>query len=86
VERQRQTQRPPGDQPATPHDLKPYNKGSVEHRVTITNNVVIGQGTVIHNRITIRGLAIVGENCEIGPTTYIGPYTIIVNNCTIQST
>jgi len=57
------------------HDLKPYNKGTVEHTATITNSVGIGEGTVIHSRTTIRGPTIIGEHCDIGPNTYIGLYT-----------
>jgi len=68
------------------HDLKPYNKGTVEHMATVTNSVGIGEGTVIHSRTTIRGPAIIGEHCDIGPNTYIGPYTSIGDYCTIQNT
>jgi len=67
-------------------DLAPYNNGIIEETATITNNVGIGQGTVIHSRTTIRGPAIIGDGCTIGPNTFIGPYTSIGNHTTIRNT
>ncbi len=66
-------------------DLTPYNMGRSEETVTITNNVAIGEGTVIHSRTTIQGPAIIGNHCDIGPDAYIGPYTSIGDNSTIQN-
>ena len=67
-------------------ELQPYNHGKVEETATLTNNVGIGEGTIIHNRTTIRGPVIIGEHCEIGPNTYIGPYTSIGDHATIRNT
>lgn len=66
-------------------DLSPYNKGIIEETATITNNVAIGEGTIIHGRTTIRGPVIVGNHCDIGPNTYIGPYTSIGDDTTIRN-
>jgi len=68
------------------HDLQPYNHGKIEDTATITNNVAIGEGTVIHSRTTIRGPVIIGDHCEIGPNTFIGPYTSIGDHTTIRNT
>jgi len=67
-------------------ELEPYNKGTVEDSVTITNKVAIGEDSIIHSRTTIRGPAIIGDRCEIGLNTYIGPYTSIGDNNTIWNT
>lgn len=67
------------------HELQSYNRGSVQDSVTISNNVGIGCGTVIHNRTTIRGPAIIGDHCNIGPNAYIGPYTSIGDHVTIKN-
>jgi glucose-1-phosphate thymidylyltransferase len=67
-------------------ELKPYNHGRLEEGANLTNNVGIGEGTIIHNRTTIRGPVIIGEHCEIGPDTYIGPYTSIGDNTKILNT
>ncbi len=67
-------------------ELAPYNKGVVEDNVTVTNNVGVGEGTVIHSRTAIRGPAIIGEHCDIGPNTYIGPFTSIGDRVTISNT
>ena len=67
-------------------DLQPYNHGEIEDTATISNNVAIGEGTIIHNRTTIRGPVIIGDHCEIGPNVFIGPYTSIGNQTTIRNT
>ncbi len=58
-------------------EIKPQNRGVVDESASVTSNVDIGQGTVIHARTTIRGPVIIGEYCEIGPNAYVGPYTSI---------
>jgi len=68
------------------HDLQPYNHGRVEDTATISNNVAIGEGTIIHSRTTIRGPIIIGDHCEIGPNVFIGPYTSIGDHTTIRNT
>jgi glucose-1-phosphate thymidylyltransferase len=67
-------------------ELKSYNLGKLEENASLTNNVGIGEGTIIHNRTTIRGPVIIGEHCEIGPNSYIGPYTSIGDNVTLINT
>jgi len=67
-------------------ELQPYNHGKIEETATLTNNVGVGEGTVIHSRTTIRGPVIIGEHCEIGPNTYIGPYTSIGDHVRIANT
>jgi len=52
----------------------------------MSNNVAIGEGTVIHSRTTIRGPAIIGDHCEIGSNTLINPYTNIGDHTTIRNT
>ena len=64
-------------------DLKPYCKGTVEETVRLTDNVAIGEGSVIKAGTVIRGPVIIGRDCEIGPT-YLGPYTSVGDNCTIK--
>ena len=67
-------------------DLQPYNHGKIEDTAIISNNVAIGEGTIIHSRTTIRGPVIIGDNCEIGPNTFIGLYTSIGNQTIIRNT
>jgi glucose-1-phosphate thymidylyltransferase len=67
-------------------ELQPYNHGNVEETATLTNDVGVGEGTVIHGRTTIRGPVVIGEHCDIGPNTYIGPYTSIGDHATIRNT
>jgi len=50
------------------HELQPYNHGTIKETATITNNVAIGQGTIIHSRTTIRGPAIIGDHVAIRNT------------------
>ena len=52
-------------------ELQPINHGKVKETATLTNNVGVGEGTIIHGRTTIRGPVVIGEHCEIGPNTYI---------------
>lgn len=67
------------------HELHPYNYGSVQESATITNNVGIGNGTVIYSRTNIRGPVIIGDHCNIGPNAYIGPYTSIGDHVTLKN-
>jgi len=67
-------------------ELQPYNHGKVEETATLTNNVGIGEGAIIHGRTTIRGPVVIGEHCEIGPNTYIGSYTSIGDHVRIANT
>jgi glucose-1-phosphate thymidylyltransferase len=67
-------------------ELQPYNYGLIEESASLTNNVGVGEGSIIHGRTTIRGPVIIGENCEIGPNTYVGPYTSIGDHVKIANT
>jgi len=67
-------------------DLKPYNLGTLEEGVNLTNNVGIGEGTIILSNTMIIGPAIIGGDCEIGPNTLIGPYTSIGDHVNIRNT
>ena len=49
-------------------ELDPYNQGTIEENATITKNVGIGWGTVIHSRTTISGPAIIGDYTTIRNT------------------
>ena len=75
----------------TPHDIihanevilsnmKPYFHGAKEENVSISGNVMIGEGTVIKNGSRIVGPVIVGKECIIGPNTHIGPNISIGDN------
>ena len=75
----------------TPHDIihanevilssmKPYFHGAKEENVSITGNVMIGEGTVIKNGSRIVGPVIIGKECIIGPDTHIGPNISIGDN------
>jgi glucose-1-phosphate thymidylyltransferase len=67
-------------------ELQTYNYGAVEETAILTNNVGVGEGTVIHGRTTIRGPVIIGEHAEIGPNAYIGPYTSIGDHVYLANT
>ena len=75
----------------TPHDIihanevilssmKSYFYGTKEENVSITGNVMIGEGTVIKNGSRIVGPVIIGKECIIGPDTHIGPNISIGDN------
>ena len=75
----------------TPHDIihanevilsnmKPYFHGTKEENVSISGNVMIGEGTVIKKGSRIVGPVIIGKKCIIGPDTYIGPNISIGDN------
>jgi glucose-1-phosphate thymidylyltransferase len=67
-------------------ELQPYNHGKVEETASLTNDVGVGEGTIIHGRTTIRGPVVIGEHCDIGPNAYIGPYTSIGDHARIANT
>jgi bifunctional UDP-N-acetylglucosamine pyrophosphorylase/glucosamine-1-phosphate N-acetyltransferase len=64
------------------------NRAHIKNGVIIEDNastyiyddVVIGQGTVIHPNTTIKGDVIIGKNCEIGPNAYIREGCRIADN------
>ena len=61
-------------------NMKPYFHGAKEENVSISGNVMIGEGTVIKNGSRIVGPVIVGKECIIGPNTHIGPNISIGDN------
>lgn len=61
-------------------DMKPYFHGTRENDVSISGNVMVGEGTVIKNGSTIVGPVIIGDGCIIGPDAHIGPNISIGNN------
>lgn len=63
--------------------MKPYFSGKKESKVTITGNVMVGEGTIIKTGVKIIGPAIIGKNCMIEPNTLIGPNTSIGDNSRI---
>jgi glucose-1-phosphate thymidylyltransferase len=81
-------------------DMKPYFHGKKEEGASISENVMIGENTVISAGAKIVGPVIIGKNCTIGTDSYIGPNTsigdnsklskcniedsIIMSNCTID--
>ena len=64
-------------------NIKGDVRGTIEQFVTIKNEVVIGDGTLIKSGTYIEGPVIIGKNCVIGPNAYIRPYTVIGDNCHI---
>ena len=60
--------------------MKPYFYGAKQENVSISGNVMIGEGTVIKNGSRIVGPVIIGKECIIGPDTHIGPNISIGDN------
>ena len=65
-------------------DLKPYCRGTVEQGALMTENVAIGEGTIVRTGSVIKGPVIIGKNCLID-RAYLGPYTSIGDRCTVIS-
>jgi bifunctional UDP-N-acetylglucosamine pyrophosphorylase/glucosamine-1-phosphate N-acetyltransferase len=63
--------------------LEADKKGTVEEGVTLQNNVIIGEGTVIKSGTYIEGPCVIGKNCRIGPHAYIRGVTSIGDDCHI---
>lgn len=96
----------------TPHDIihaneailknmKPYFNGNKDNDVSISGNVMVGDGTIIKNGSRVIGPVIIGKNCivdsaSIGPNTSIGDNSkltkcdtkdsIIMSGCNINGT
>lgn len=49
----------------------------------VGDNVVIGEGTVVHENVYIEGPVIIGKNCTLRPGTYIRGNVIIGDDCMI---
>ncbi len=58
-------------------DLKLLVEGKIEKGVSVSGNVEVGEGSIVHTDTTLRGPVIVGENSEIGDGARVGPYTSI---------
>jgi len=64
-------------------DLNSQNLGSIEDGVTLSGNVIIGEGSAIKSGTCIEGPCIIGKNCRIGPHAYIRGSTSIGDECHI---
>ena len=58
-------------------------KGQVGEGCSITGEVSIGKGTILHAHVTIEGPVVIGENCNIMPGVLIRPGSVLGNNCTV---
>jgi len=58
-------------------DLKLLVEGKIEKGVSVSGNVEVGEGSIVHTDTALRGPVIVGENSEIGDGARVGPYTSI---------
>ena len=58
-------------------DLKPSIKGKIDEEVSVSGNVEIGEGTVVHRGASLRGPVVIGEYSDIGSGAYVGPYTSV---------
>jgi glucose-1-phosphate thymidylyltransferase len=65
------------------NDLKTSIKGKIEEGVTVSGNVEVGEGTIVHRGAALRGPVVVGEHSEISDRAYVGPYTSIGNRVKI---
>jgi len=64
-------------------DLKPLVEGKIEKGVSVSGNVEVGEGSIVHTDTALHGPVIVGENSEIGDGARVGPYTSIGNRVKI---
>lgn len=60
-------------------NMRPYFRGKKEDDVTISDNVMVGEGTTISKKTSIQGPVIIGNNCTI-ESSHIGPNTSIGDN------
>jgi glucose-1-phosphate thymidylyltransferase len=61
----------------------PYFYGRKEEGVTLSNNIMVGENSIIKNGAKIIGPVIIGENCIIHSDTTIGPNASIGDNSVI---
>lgn len=71
------------------NSMKPYFYGTKEDNVSISGNIMIGEGTVIKNNAKIIGPVIIGKECvidsaSIGPNISIGDNSRL-SNCNIEN-
>lgn len=59
------------------------NHGIIEEAVSLQQNVIVGEGSVIKSGTYIEGPCIIGKNCRIGPHAYIRGSTSIGDDCHI---
>src|ERR1035438_10301619 len=60
--------------------LKPELRNKCEGRAFISENVFIGEGTVVEDGAMIKGPAIIGKNCKIRHGAYLREQVIIGDN------
>jgi NDP-sugar pyrophosphorylase family protein len=63
--------------------LKPKLCNKCEGRAFISENVSIGEGTVVEDGAMIKGPAIIGKNCKIRHSAYIRENVIIGDGCVV---
>ena len=63
--------------------LKPELHNKCEGRAFISENVFIGEGTVVEDGAMIKGPAIIGKNCKIRHSAYIRENVIIGDGCVV---
>ncbi|MGD0087066.1 MAG: UDP-N-acetylglucosamine diphosphorylase [Verrucomicrobiota bacterium] len=63
--------------------LKPELHNKCEGRAFISENVSIGEGTVVEDGAMIKGPAIIGKNCKIRHSAYIRENVIIGDGCVV---
>ncbi|MDI6784711.1 MAG: DapH/DapD/GlmU-related protein, partial [bacterium] len=63
--------------------LKTAINGTIEDRVTIKGDIVVGEGTLIKNGTYLEGPLIIGKNCSIGPNCFIRGATALGDNCQV---
>src|SRR5947209_10391472 len=56
-------------------DLKTSIGGMIEHGVTVSGEVEVGEGTIVHSGATLRGPIVIGDHSEIGDGASVGPNT-----------
>lgn len=64
-------------------DLRTDIQGEVQDNVSITGQVVIGKGSVIHGNVSIEGPVIIGENVRVSSHAQIRQHAYIGNDCVV---
>ncbi|MEO7676113.1 MAG: UDP-N-acetylglucosamine diphosphorylase [Verrucomicrobiota bacterium] len=64
-------------------NLRPALHNRCEGKVFISDDVFIGEGTVVEDGAMIKGPAIIGKNCAIRHSAYIRDHVIIGDNCVV---
>ena len=58
-------------------------RGTVSDAATLSEDVEIGNGTVVESGVTIKGPAIIGENCQIRSGAYIRSDVVVGDGVTV---